>query len=392
MTSVQTRLKPIPKPIAELLEEAVQMGASDVLLKNQQPPIINVDGAFRRLDQYETVRDNDLYDAINQTHPMQNPNELKALLKEHGTLNYRTSVDENAFRISVGLQSGKPYLVARPIPRRIPTLDELELLPARPDNAGQMVDPLDTLRTLALRKKGIVIVTGQTGSGKSTTLAAMIDVVNTTRQTHIITIEDPVEFIHRDKLSFFNQREVGPHDDVPTFELGVEHAMRQAPGIILIGEIRNRDTMRAALQAAETGHMVFCTLHTRDAPGTIQRIYSMFPGQDRDQVAVQLASALVAVISQQLVPRVSPSAKGRGRQLVTEIMVANDPLRVAMKSNSNFETAIRDGINQNSAQGSLQMDRELVRAYKLGLISEDAARLYAVQDAKIMDTLIREAR
>ena len=118
----------------------------------------------------------------------------------------------------------------------------------------------------------------------------------------------------------------------------------------------------------------------------------MFPGQDRDQIAVQLASALVAVISQQLVPRVSPSAKGRGRQLVTEIMVANDPLRVAMKSNSNFETAIRDGINQNSAQGSLQMDRELVRAYRLGLISEDAARLYAVQDAKIMDTLIREAR
>ncbi len=392
MTSVQIRLKPIPKPIAELLEEAVAMGASDVLLKNQQPPIINVDGAFRRLEQYEAVRDNDLYDAINQTHPMQKPEELKALLKEHGTLNYRTSVDENAFRISVGLQSGKPYLVARPIPRRIPTLNELELLPARADNAGQMVDPLDTLRTLALRKKGIVIVTGQTGSGKSTTLAAMIDHINATRQTHIITIEDPVEFIHRDKLSFFNQREVGPHDDVPTFELGVEHAMRQAPGIILIGEIRNRDTMRAALQAAETGHMVFCSLHTRDAPGTIQRIYSMFPGSDRDQVAVQLASALVAVISQQLVPRVSPSARGRGRQLVAEIMVANDPLRVAMKSNSNFETAIRDGINQNSGQGSLQMDRELVRACKLSLISEDAARLYAVQDAKIMDTLIREAR
>ena len=166
--------------------------------------------------------------------------------------------------------------------------------------------------------------------------------------------------------------------------------MRQAPGVILIGEVRNRETMQAALQAAETGHMVFCTLHTRDAPGTIQRVYSMFPGADRDQVAVQFASAIVAVISQQLVPRENPLPGQRGRQLIAEILLANDPVRIAMKKEGNFETPLRDAINSTSILGSLQMDRELVRAAHLGMISEDSARLYAVQDADKINGLLRE--
>ena len=388
MSTVKPR--PIPEPVSLLFEEAVSLGASDIMLKNNQPPIINVSGSWERMDSYAKVTDNDVHRAIQDTHPNAGRLDIKKLLLDTGELNYRTSVEENAFRISVGLQSRNPYLVARPIPRVIPSLDELQMLPARKVTSGAMIDPVDTLKELALRKKGIVIVTGQTGSGKSTTLAAMINHINMTRRTHIITIEDPIEFIHRDRLSYFNQREVGSHEDVPSFELGVEHAMRQAPGVILIGEVRNRETMQAALQAAETGHMVFCTLHTRDAPGTIQRVYSMFPGSDRDQISVQFASAVVAVISQQLVPRENPAPGQRGRQLIAEIMVANDPIRIAMKNDGNFETKLRDALNATSNLGSLQMDRELVRACHLGLISEENVHLYAVQDHDKITALLKE--
>ncbi|GGR10100.1 twitching motility protein PilT [Deinococcus ruber] len=357
------------------------MGASDIMLKNQQPPTINIDGNWKRMEKYQKLTDSDIHQAMYSCHPNKKEEDVKAQLMATGALNYRTSVEDHAFRISVGLQSGNPYIVARPIPRTIPSLDELNMLPPRPSTSGRLVNPVDTLRDLALRKKGIVIVTGQTGSGKSTTLAAMINHINVTRQTHIITIEDPIEFIHRDRQSFFNQREVGPHDDVPSFEHGVEQAMRQAPGVILIGEIRNRATMQAALQAAETGHMVFCTLHTRDVPSTLQRVFSMFPGPDRDQIAVQFASTVVAVISQQLVPKAHPHTGGRGRQLVAEILVANDAVRVNLRKNDkNLETMLRDAGNRESDAGNLQMDRELARAVHLGLISEDAARLFAVQD------------
>ena len=384
------KARPIPEPVVLLLEEAVQLGASDIMLKNNQPPIINVNGSWEPMDSYSRLTDNDVHRAITDTHPNASRLDLKKLLHESGALNYRTSVEENAFRISAGLTSRNPYIIARPIPRIIPSLDDLQMMPARKATSGALIDPVDTLKDLALRKKGIVIVTGQTGSGKSTTLAAMINHINLTRRTHIITIEDPIEFIHRDRLSYFNQREVGNHEDVPSFELGVEQAMRQAPGVILIGEVRNRETMQAALQAAETGHMVFCTLHTRDAPGTVQRVYSMFPGADRDQVAVQFASAVVAVISQQLVPRENPQLGQRGRQLIAEILVANDPVRIAMKKEGNFETPLRDAINSTSVLGSLQMDRELVRAAHLGMISEDNARLYAIQDTDKINTLLRE--
>jgi twitching motility protein PilT len=362
------------------------------MLKNNQPPIINVNGSWEPMESYSKLTDNDVHRAINETHPNASRADinLKELLHASGALNYRTSVEENAFRISAGLTSRNPYIIARPIPRIIPSLDDLQMMPARRATNDKLINPVDTLKELALKKKGIVIVTGQTGSGKSTTLAAMINHINITRRTHIITIEDPIEFIHRDRMSFFNQREVGDHEDVPSFELGVEQAMRQAPGVILIGEVRNRETMQAALQAAETGHMVFCTLHTRDAPGTVQRVYSMFPGADRDQVAVQFASAVVAVISQQLVPRENPQPGQRGRQLIAEILVANDPVRIAMKKEGNFETPLRDAINSTSILGSLQMDRELVRACHLGMISEDNARLYAIQDADKINALLRE--
>jgi len=382
------KARPIPEPVSLLFEEAVQLGASDIMLKNNHPPIINVNGSWEPMDSYSRLTDADVNRAINDTHPNAARVDLKKLLQDSGALNYRTSVEENAFRMSVGLSSRNPYIISRPIPRVIPTLDDLQMMPARKVTNGATIAPVDTLKELALKKKGIVIVTGQTGSGKSTTLAAMINHINMTKRTHIITIEDPIEFIHRDRMSYFNQREVGNYEDVPSFELGVEQAMRQAPGVILIGEVRNRETMQAALQAAETGHMVFCTLHTRDAPGTIQRVYSMFPGADRDQIAVQFASAIVAVISQQLVPRENPQPGQRGRQLIAEILVASDPIRVAMRKNENYETKIRDELNSTSNSGSLQMDRELVRAAHLGLISEDNARLFAVQDPDKINSLL----
>jgi twitching motility protein PilT len=389
------KLRAIPQPVSLLFEEAVQLGASDIMLKNNQPPIINVNGSWEPMESYCKLTDAEVHQVIKETHPNGTRTDvnLKELLHASGSLNYRTSVEENAFRISAGLTSRNPYVVARPIPRVIPNLDDLQMLPARKANNKEVIDPIDTLKDLALRKKGIVIVTGQTGSGKSTTLAAMIDHINATRRTHIITIEDPIEFIHRDRMSYFNQREVGSHEDVPSFELGVEQAMRQAPGVILIGEVRNRETMQAALQAAETGHMVFCTLHTKDAPGTVQRVYSMFPGADRDQISVQFASAIVAVISQQLVPRLNPQPGQRGRQLIAEILVVNDAIRVSMKiDKETFETKIRDAINQTSNLGSLQMDRELVRAYHLGLISEESVRLYAVQqDYDKITALLKES-
>ncbi|MFC6663671.1 type IV pilus twitching motility protein PilT [Deinococcus multiflagellatus] len=216
-------------------------------------------------------------------------------------------------------------------------------------------------------------MTGATGSGKSTTLAAMIRHFNDSEEGHIVTIEDPIEFIHRENKSIIHQRLVGPDNDTPTFLDGVEDAMRQAPDIILLGEVRDKETMTAALQAAETGHLVFCTLHTRDAPTTMQRVLGFYGAGEKESVRHQFANSLVAIISQQLVKRTQPDKQGRMRQLIMEVLQPNMGVRSIMRDETKAIQLIRDAQKSSGDLGNVTMDDQLILAAQQGVISNEQA-------------------
>ncbi|HLI35512.1 MAG TPA: PilT/PilU family type 4a pilus ATPase, partial [Terriglobia bacterium] len=259
------------------------------------------------------------------------------------------------FRVNVFQDRGAVSMVLRIIPPVIRSIDEL-LLPR-------------VVYQLCEERRGLVLVTGTTGSGKSTTLAAIIDRINSTRTDHIITIEDPIEFYHPDKKGFVNQREVG--DDTPSFEAALRSALRQDPGVLLVGEMRDLETMRTAITAAETGHMVYSTLHTLDAQETVQRIIAVFPAEEQKQIRLQLASTLKGVISQRLVRR----ADGKGRVPAVEILVATEFIRDCI-INPDKTRLIRALLASGTSQYSTQtFDQSLYDLYSKGLITlEEASR------------------
>jgi len=228
------------------------------------------------------------------------------------------------FRVNVMRQRGSISLVLRQIPTRIPTFEELGLP--------------EICRTLSLKPRGLVLVTGPTGSGKSTTLAAMVDLVNSTEQGHILTMEDPIEFIHKDKMCYVNQREIGA--DTPNFNQALKRAMRQDPDVILIGELRDLETISLAVTAAETGHLVFGTLHTSSATKTVDRIVNVFPPEGQAQIRMQLSGAIQGVISQTLLPKI-----GGGRIAALEVLVATDAVRAIVREakTSQMITAMQTG-------------------------------------------------
>ena len=340
--------------INDMLQIAAASGASDLHLKVGSYPMMRVNGTLvvvtevKRLDRSDT-------EAMAQT--VFTADHLEKFRKWQEVDLAYSIPGLGRFRVNVFQQRGTVGLVLRVIPTRIKTIDELGLPPV--------------LKRIASEERGLVLVTGTTGSGKSTTLAAMIDYINSTRASHIMTVEDPIEYLHRDHHSIVNQREVAV--DTSSFSHALRSALRQDPDVILVGEMRDLETVETALLASETGHLVFSTLHTLDATETVNRIISVFPPHQQRQVRIQLASVLKAAISQRLMPR----ADGQGRVPAVEVMVSTAFIRDAIVDKD--KTAMIHGaIAAGTSQYGMQtFDQSIFGLYHQGFVTLDEALRWA---------------
>ena len=338
--------------VNDLLKIAIERKASDLHLKVGSHPIIRIDGHLTLLTELKRLMQED---TIAMAFSMMNARQ-KQRFKEELEIDIAYSVPGlGRFRCNIFQQRGTVGLVLRVIPGRILTVRELMLPPV--------------LERISEEQRGLVLVTGTTGSGKSTTLAAMIDHINTLRTEHIVTVEDPIEFLHRDKRSIVNQREIDV--DTRAFAVALRSALRQDPDVILVGEMRDYETIETALLAAETGHLVFSTLHTLDATETINRIISVFPPHHQKQIRIQLGQVLKAVISMRLMPR----ADGAGRVPAVEVMIVTPYIRECIE-NKEKTKYIREQIALGTSQYGMQtFDQSLFQLYKSGLITlEEALR------------------
>jgi twitching motility protein PilT len=340
--------------INELLKTAVTSGSSDLHLKVGSYPMMRVNGSLvvaseeKRLDRPDTEA---------MAHALFSPEHLEKFRRSQEVDLAYSVPGLGRFRVNVFQQRGTVGLVLRVIPTRIKTIDELGLPPV--------------LKRIASEERGLVLVTGTTGSGKSTTLAAMIDYINATRAAHIMTVEDPIEYLHRDHHSLVNQREVAV--DTQSFSHALRSALRQDPDVILVGEMRDHETVETALLAAETGHLVFSTLHTLDATETVNRIIAVFPPHQQRQVRIQLASVLKAAISQRLMPR----ADGAGRVPAVEVMVSTALIRDAIvdkDKTSMIHGAIAAGTSQYGMQ---TFDQSIFGLYQQGFVTLEEALRWA---------------
>ncbi len=340
----------MPLTIDELLRTACESKASDLHLKVGNYPYIRVDGELRPLTQYTRVSSEDM---LNMAFSMMT-NRQKQKFKENTELDMAYGVAGlGRFRVNVFQQRGNVGMVLRVIPTKIRTLEEL-YLPKSIDAITQ-------------EERGMVLVTGTTGSGKSTTLAAMIDRINSTCTDHIITIEDPIEFLHRDKKAFVNQREV--EVDTLNFGAALRAALRQDPDVILVGEMRDLETISTALLAAETGHLVFSTLHTLDATETIQRIIAVFPPPEQKQIRLQMASTLKSIISQRLIRK----SDGIGRVPAVEVLISTGYIRDCI-INPEKTRLIHDAIAAGVSQYGMQtFDQSIYDLYTQGLVTLEEA-------------------
>ena len=348
--------------INQLLQTAVASGASDLHLKVGSYPMMRVNGTLvvaseeKRLDRNDT-------EAIAQSILGRDHVEK---FKQNQDVDLAYSIDGlGRFRCNVFQQRGTVGLVLRVIPTKIKSIDELNLPPV--------------LKKIAQEERGLVLVTGTTGSGKSTTLAAMIDYINATRQAHVMTVEDPIEYLHRDNHSIVNQREISV--DSPSFAHALRAALRQDPDVILVGEMRDLETVETALHAAETGHLVFSTLHTLDATETINRIIAVFPPHQQRQVRIQLAAVLKAALSQRLLPR----ADGLGRVAAVEVMTSTAFIRdciIDKDKTSMIASAIAAGTSQYGMQ---TFDQAIFSLYSQGIVTLEEALRWAsnVDDFKL---------
>jgi twitching motility protein PilT len=336
--------------ITELLRKAHSMGASDIHLKVGSNPIVRVNGELcpvadeNRLSQEDTLK---------VAYAVMSPGQ-REIFKKKNDIDLAYSVPGlGRFRCNIFIQRGTIGLVFRLIPMKIPTLEEL-FLP-------------EILRKIAMEERGLILVTGTTGSGKSTTIATMIDHINANRTDHIMTIEDPIEYLHRDKRSIVNQREVG--NDTESFGKALRASLRQDPDVILVGEMRDFETIQTALTAAETGHLVFSTLHTIDATETVNRIISVFPPYQHKQVRIQLAAVLRSIISMRLVPR----ADGKGRVPAVEILIATSTIRDCILDPDKTKL-IHDAIAQGAVHYGMQtFDQSLFNLFKSGYVTYEEA-------------------
>jgi twitching motility protein PilT len=338
--------------INDILKVAVERKASDVHLKVGAHPVLRMDGRLQVLTEFKRMMQED---TIAMAFSMMSSRQKERFKHQLETDIAYSVPGLGRFRCNIFQQRGSVGIVLRLIPSRIQTFKELMLPPV--------------LEKICEEQRGLVLVTGTTGSGKSTSLASMIDYVNTRRIEHIMTIEDPIEFLHRDKKSIINQREVDV--DTKQFSVALRSALRQDPDVILVGEMRDYETIETALLAAETGHLVLSTLHTLDATETVNRVISVFPPHQQKQIRIQLASVLKAIISMRLLPR----ADGLGRVPAVEVLIATAYIRDCIE-NKEKTKLIRDAITQGTSQYGMQtFDQSLYLLYKNGLITlEEALR------------------
>jgi twitching motility protein PilT len=336
--------------INDLLKIAIERKASDLHLKVGSHPVIRVDGQLHTLQDLKRLMQED---TIAMAFSIMNARQ-KQRFKDDLEIDIAYSVPGlGRFRCAIFQQRGTVGLVLRVIPARILSIRELTLPPV--------------LETICEERRGLVLCTGTTGSGKSTTLAAMVDYINASRTEHIVTIEDPIEFLHRDKKSIVNQREIDV--DTRAFSTSLRAALRQDPDVILVGEMRDYETIETALLAAETGHLVFSTLHTLDATETINRIISVFPPHHQKQIRIQLAQVLKSVVSLRLLPR----ADGIGRVPAVEVMITTPYIRDCIE-NKEKTKFIREQIALGTSQYGMQtFDQSLFQLYRNGLITLDEA-------------------
>jgi twitching motility protein PilT len=340
--------------IDDLLKVAIEMDASDVHLKVGNYPQFRIHGTLVPLRQLPRSTSKDLEEMAKQ---MMNEYQVKKLKDDLDLDLAYTLPGFGRFRGSIFYQRGSLAISLRLIPFEVKTIREL-LLP-------------EVLEKIANYERGLILVTGTTGSGKTTSLAAMIDFINTNRRQHILTIEDPIEYLHKDKKSTICQREVGT--DVKGFSRGLRAALREDPDCILVGEMRDLDTIETAMLAAETGHLVLSTLHTLDAPETINRIISVFPPHQQRQIRIQLASILVAVISMRLIPR----KDGQGRVPAVEVMISTPYITDCIQDREKT-FLIRDAIAQGVSQYGMQtFDQSIYQLYTQGYISFEQGLRYS---------------
>jgi twitching motility protein PilT len=355
-----------PRDMVDLLTEVAGRGGSDLHIAVGRPPTMRFHGALVELDA-----------------PIVTPNDSRSLVLSIMNEMQRDELDRTweadfaysipavaRFRINAYFQRGSIGLAARALPPTIGSFAELGL-PA-------------VIEELANKPRGLVLVTGPTGAGKTTTLASVIDYINTTRQLHIITIEDPIEYVHKHKMSIVTQREVG--SDTKAFANALRYILRQDPDVVLIGEMRDLPTIQAALTAAETGHLVFATLHTQDAAQTIDRIIDVFPPAQQQQIRIQLASTLHGIVSQQLLPTLD----GLGRVLACEVLIPTPAVRNLIREAKTHQLAT---VMQTGRQfGMVTMDESLADKYRQGLISYEMAAGQALDPAMFRQLIEPEDR
>ncbi|RMD59918.1 PilT/PilU family type 4a pilus ATPase [Candidatus Parcubacteria bacterium] len=332
--------------LSRYFKMAIERGASDLHLVEGSIPALRIAGELTKIEE-EPIPFGELRYAVFQI--------LDKHSKEHFLRKRDIDISweffEQQFRVNLHFQQGKIGLTARLIPREIP----------RPESVGFN----DTIYALTHLKDGLVLVTGPSGSGKSTTLAVMIDIINTERRAHIITIEDPIEYVFRDKQSIVEQRQLGR--DTENFASALKYALRQDPNVIMVGEMRDQETVQAALAAAKTGHLVLSTLHTATAPEAVERILDFFPTSNQSQVANQLATILRAVIAQQLLPRI-----GGGLVCAREIMIVNRSIANSIRRQKIND--IYSAMQTGAAEGMITMNQAIDQLLAAGQIREEIAR------------------
>jgi twitching motility protein PilT len=338
----------MPLHIDDLLRYAVSVGASDLHLTAEMPGCIRLNGAIRQIEGCPTLGSETIRDMAFGILPASQRERFEA---EHELDTSHSIAGVGRFRMNVSMQRGTVAVAMRPIPHEIPVFDSLGIP--------------ESVRAFAELRRGLVLVTGPTGSGKSTTLASLVDIINRSKPLHIVTIEDPIEFLHSHKRSIIDQREIG--EDTSSFSEALRRVLRQDPDVILVGELRDLETISTALTAAETGHLVFATLHTQDAASTVDRIIDVFPTSQQEQIRVMLASTLEGVVTQQLLV----NKEGTGRTACCEVLVCTTGIRNLIRTVKTHQ--IYSLMQTGSTHGMQTMDQGLAKSVRDGLISESVA-------------------
>ncbi len=339
--------------IIDIIELLIEKNGSDIHLTVGSPPMLRVDGRLMPIEGAPALDKKSAETLINPLMSSEQKNYVMVNLEVDFAYSHK---DQGRFRINVYHTQGNLAAALRLIPTRVKTIEELQLPPV--------------IHKLTQYRQGLVLLTGPTGEGKSTTLAAMVEEINSTRAEHILTIEDPIEFIYSPKKSMISQREI--RQDTNNWEIALRSALREDPDVVLVGEMRDYETIASAITVAETGHLVLATLHTNSAAQTIDRIIDVFPEHQQSQIRQQLAAAIQAVVAQRLVPK-----NGGGRIAATEVMIATSAIKNLIRENKTFQI---DNIIQTSAEsGMMLIETSLLNWAQRGAISMERAREYSVR-------------